>query len=249
MAEPDLYNLTPVDGNPHKTSNTVGGAIDTAAAKYGLNPAVLKGIASIESSWDPESNKKKPSTQYKGLFQMGEDEWKKYGKGDIYNAQDNADAAAHMLRDHSDWFKTNYGSDPTPGDLYMMHQQGRGFIKNGTMTNIGGNPYPGMKGSQTPESFRQGWSDELARRTARYGDGSYATDGSSQTAAVASAPNPGTGGTPPPSQSPSTPTSQDDQLIENLLKKTIHPQAKAQAPMPTMSGPMTFTPVNGNPFS
>jgi Transglycosylase SLT domain len=170
-------SFTPVDGDPHKNAATVGDSINDAAAKYGLNPAVLKGIASIESSWDPGSNRNK-TTQYKGLFQIGKDEWKQYGSGDIYNAKDNAEAAAKMLKDHADWFANTYGREPSPGDLYMMHQQGRGFFTNHAMTNIGGNPYPGMRGPQTSESFKQGWSDELARRIARYGGADSVSDGS-----------------------------------------------------------------------
>jgi hypothetical protein len=149
---------------------TVGDAIDAAAAQYGLNPAVLKGVAQIESSWDPGSNRNK-NTQYKGLFQIGRDEWKQHGSGDIYNAGDNANAAAKMLSGHAQWFQNNYGREPTPGELYMMHLQGRGFISNGTMTNVAGNPYPGMSGPQTPETFKQGWSDTLARKMAPFGSG------------------------------------------------------------------------------
>jgi hypothetical protein len=149
---------------------SVGDAIDAAASQYGLNPAVLKGIAQIESSWNPGSNRNR-DTQYKGLFQIGRDEWKQNGSGDIYNAQDNANAAAKMLGGHAQWFQNNYGREPTPGELYMMHLQGRGFISNGTMTNVAGNPYPGMSGPQTPETFKQGWSDTLARKMAPFGTG------------------------------------------------------------------------------
>jgi hypothetical protein len=39
------------------------------------------------------------------------------------------------------------------------------------MTNVAGNPYPGMSGPQTPETFQRGWSDTLARRMAPYGSG------------------------------------------------------------------------------
>ena len=49
----------------------------------------------------------------------------------------------------------------------MMHQQGRGFYSRGSMTNIGGNPYPGMRGPQTHESFEAGWGREIERRAAR----------------------------------------------------------------------------------
>jgi hypothetical protein len=147
-------------------------AIDAAATQYGLNPAVLKGIASIESSMNPESNRDR-ATQYKGLFQMGGNEWKQYGGGgDIYNARDNANAAAKMLADHAQWFNNQYGREPSPAELYMMHQQGRGFFKNGTMTNVAGNPFPGMRGPQTPQSFAQGWGDTLIRRMAPFGGAS-----------------------------------------------------------------------------
>jgi len=50
----------------------------------------------------------------------------------------------------------------------MMHQQGLGFYTRGAMTNIGGNPYPGMHGEQTHESFEAGWGREVSRRKARF---------------------------------------------------------------------------------
>jgi hypothetical protein len=177
---------------------TVGDAIDAAARQYGLNPAVLKGIANIESSWDPSSNKDK-TTQYKGLFQLGGDEWKQHGSGDIYNASDNANAAAKLLSSHAQWFQNSYGREPTPGELYMMHLQGRGFISKGTMTNVAGNPYPGMRGPQTPESFQKGWSDTLARRMAPYGGGDsiYGEGGPPAAAAATNIPASGVLGTVP----------------------------------------------------
>jgi hypothetical protein len=142
----------------------VGDAIYVAAKKHGMDPRVLGGIASIESSFQPISNYNRP-TQYKGLFQMGHDEWRQYGSGgNIYNAYDNADAAARMLSDHSDWFRHSYGREPSPAEVYMMHQQGRGFFSDGTMTNIGGNRYPGMWGPQNSSSFMNGWGRELERR-------------------------------------------------------------------------------------
>jgi Transglycosylase SLT domain len=144
-------------------------AIEGAAERHGLDPAVLKGIAGIESSMNPESNRYR-STQYKGLFQIGREEWAQYGRGgDIYNADQNADAAARMLKDHAAWFKDRTGQEPSPGQLYMMHQQGRGFYQHGTMTNIAGNPYPGMRGPQTPASFEAGWTARLGREIARFG--------------------------------------------------------------------------------
>jgi hypothetical protein len=73
-------------------------------------------------------------------------------------------AAARMLADHKTWFQQQYGRAPTDTELYMMHQQGRGFFTRGAMTNIRGNPYPGMRGPQSHGSFQAGWGQELARR-------------------------------------------------------------------------------------
>jgi len=166
-----LAGMTQVAG-PVPESDTISpaeGAIERAAQRHGMDPATLKGIAGIESSMNPGSNRG-AATQYKGLFQIGREEWAQYGRGgDIYNADDNADAAARMLKDHAGWFKDRYGQEPSPGQLYMMHQQGRGFYSAGTMTNIAGNPYPGMRGPQTPASFEAGWTARLGREIARYG--------------------------------------------------------------------------------
>lgn len=147
----------------YQGSPRVNDAIEKAAAKYGLDPNTLKAFGSIESSMDPASNANKP-TQYKGLFQLGREEWAKFGEGDIYNPEDNAMAAAKLLKSHSDTFKEKNGREPNDAELYMAHQQGMGFHLNGTMTNISGNPYPGMRGPQTPDSFQAGWGAEVARR-------------------------------------------------------------------------------------
>ena len=148
---------------PERGSVEVNGAIDNASRQYGLDPNTMRAIASIESDNNPGSNRRR-ATQYKGLFQIGKDEWRRYGEGDIYNATDNAMAAARMLADHKTWFQQQYGRAPTDTELYMMHQQGRGFFTRGAMTNIRGNPYPGMRGPQSHGSFQAGWGQELARR-------------------------------------------------------------------------------------
>lgn len=148
-------------------SSDVNAAITAAANAAGIDLNTMKAIASIESSMNPSSNMNRP-TQYKGLYQIGRNEWNQYGQGDIYNASDNAMAAARMLASHRDEFKKKFGRDPSDIELYMMHQQGLGFYTNGAMTNIGGNPYPGMFGPQTHESFEAGWAKELDRRKGQF---------------------------------------------------------------------------------
>jgi hypothetical protein len=148
---------------PTRGGADVTSAIDEASGTYGLDASTMRAIASIESSNNPSSNRS-AATQYKGLFQLGRDEWRRYGEGDIYNPRDNAMAAARMLADHQTWFRERYGRNPSDSELYMMHQQGRGFFTRGAMTNIAGNRYPGMRGPQNHASFQAGWASELARR-------------------------------------------------------------------------------------
>ncbi len=144
-------------------STSVDAALRDASAAHGFDVNTLRGISSIESSMNPASNRNR-RTQYKGLFQLNQSEFQRYGGGDIYNAHDNAMAAARKLGDDRSWFKSRFHREPSDADLYMIHQQGRGFFTKGAMTNIGGNRYPGMRGPQTPASFEAGWGRELARR-------------------------------------------------------------------------------------
>ena len=141
--------------------------IANAAQKYGFEPSTLKAFADIESSGNPSANR--VGSQYKGLFQIGKDEWSNYGEGgDPYSARDNADAAGHMLADHRDWFQQRFGHDPSDAELYMMHQQGRGFFTKGAITNVSGNRYPGMRGEQTPATFIAGWGREIEKRKMQF---------------------------------------------------------------------------------
>lgn len=143
-------------------------AITRAAKEHNLDPNFMRGIASIESGMNPSSNAN-ARTQYKGLYQIGTDEWRRTGRGgNPYSAEDNAQAAGRLFSENRRQFVQRFGRDPTESELYMMHQQGLGFYTRGAMTNIQGNPYPGMKGPQTHESFEAGWGREIARRKAAY---------------------------------------------------------------------------------
>ena len=162
------------------TPADVTAAINATAAKAGMDVPTWKAIASIESSLNAASNFNRP-TQYKGLFQIGSrgdgSEWSRKGSGDIYNPMDNANAAAALAAENNARFRELKGRDPTPIETYLMHQQGFGFYKNGTMTNIASNPYPGMSGAQTPESFEQGWGREIQRRAKYFSKSEEADSG------------------------------------------------------------------------
>ncbi len=142
-------------------------AIVEAAEAHRLDPNTMRSIASIESSMNPSSNAHRP-TQYKGLYQVGRNEWQRFGEGNIYSARDNAMGAARMFDANRAQFQKRFRREPTDTELYMMHQQGLGFYTRNAMTNIGGNPYPGMRGPQTHESFEAGWGREVARRKERF---------------------------------------------------------------------------------
>lgn len=101
-------------------SPDVNTTIDKAAAANGLDPAMMRRIAQIESSGDPGAT----TGSYKGLFQMSNAEFAKYGGGNIWSAEDNANAAARKIKAEAAGFKAKYGRDPTATDLYMQHQQG-----------------------------------------------------------------------------------------------------------------------------
>ena len=146
-------------------------AIVNAAHASGQDPNFMRGVASIESGMNPSSNANR-STQYKGLYQIGsrgnDSEWGRFGEGNIYSARDNAMATARIWNENSKQFKKRFGREPTETEHYLMHQQGLGFYTRGAMTNISGNPYPGMRGPQNHDSFEAGWGRELARRKAAF---------------------------------------------------------------------------------
>lgn len=97
-------------------------AINSAAQRNGLAPALLNTFAKIESSGNPNAR----TGSYNGLFQLSNNEFGKYGGGNIFNPADNANAAAQKLAGESASFKAKYGRDPSANDLYMIHQQGEG---------------------------------------------------------------------------------------------------------------------------
>jgi Transglycosylase SLT domain len=94
------------------------------AAVHGLNPTDLARMVKFESSGNPRAVT--PSGTYKGLLQLSDSEFNKYGGGNIYDVNDNLDAGAKKLVAERAQFRQNYGRDPTPTDTYMQHQQGVG---------------------------------------------------------------------------------------------------------------------------
>ncbi len=97
--------------------------IRDAAARHNVDPNMLLRIGQIESSLDPSL--KNPRSSAGGLFQFIDKTWARYGgAGDRYDPLANADAGARFARDNIVALRRSLGRDPTPGEIYLAHQQG-----------------------------------------------------------------------------------------------------------------------------
>lgn len=101
-------------------SPDVDKAIVEASRATGVDENALRVYAKIESGGKPGDQ----TGSYKGLFQLSDSEFARHGSGNIFDARDNAIAAANKLKAEAASFKAKTGRDPTPADLYMVHQQG-----------------------------------------------------------------------------------------------------------------------------
>ena len=114
---------------PHSTTGDPHDEIRQAASLYGLDLAMMMSIAKVESNFKPSAR----TGSYKGLFQLSDYEFEKYGDGSIWDARDNARAAAHMFLVQAEKFKWALGHYPDYAERYMVHQQGiQGAIEHYT---------------------------------------------------------------------------------------------------------------------
>jgi hypothetical protein len=114
---------------PHSTTDNPREEIRDAASLYGLDLAMMMSIAKVESDFDPRVR----TGSYKGLFQLSDYEFAKYGDGSIWDARDNARAAAHMFLVQAEMFRWALGHYPDYAERYMVHQQGiQGAIEHYT---------------------------------------------------------------------------------------------------------------------
>jgi hypothetical protein len=81
---------------------------------------MMMAVAKVESNFKPRAK----TGSYKGLFQLSDYEFEKYGNGSIWDTRDNARAAAHMFLVQAEKFKSALGHYPDYAERYMVHQQG-----------------------------------------------------------------------------------------------------------------------------
>lgn len=105
----------------------ISAVIRAAAERYGLDPEYMLRKAGIEAGAGLDPRAQNPNSSAGGLFQFVDKTWQQYGRGgDKYDPAANADAAARLTLDNRNALRTGLGRDPTPGELYLAHQQGAG---------------------------------------------------------------------------------------------------------------------------
>jgi hypothetical protein len=105
---------------PHATTGEPREEIRQAALLYDIDLPMMLSIAKVESDFNPRVR----TGSYKGLFQLSDIEFERYGDGSIWDARDNARAAAHMFLVQAEKFKSALGHFPDYAERYMVHQQG-----------------------------------------------------------------------------------------------------------------------------
>lgn len=117
LQRPRMYR--PGDIKPPKLADPRSyEVIQQMAEEYNLNPDFLHAIMSIESSGNPGA----VTGSYRGLFQLSQRE----GRGDLLDPFNNGKEAGKVFVAQIRAFRAKHGRDPTPGEIYLIHQQGPG---------------------------------------------------------------------------------------------------------------------------
>jgi len=118
-----------------------------------VDPNLMLRIGHIESGLNPRSSK----GSYHGLFQLSQGEFQKYGGGNIWDAGDNARAAARKTAAETAQFQQTYGRAPTPTEIYMQHQQGPAGAA-AHMANPGAPAWQNMASTGEGKQKGSGWA-------------------------------------------------------------------------------------------
>jgi hypothetical protein len=97
------------------------------ALASGLDPNVMIRIGQIESGLNPRA--KNPNSSASGLFQFINSTGRQYGLTNPFDAEQNTAAAMQFTSDNVSGLRRAFGRDPSPGEIYLAHQQGLGGAK------------------------------------------------------------------------------------------------------------------------
>lgn len=98
--------------------------IRETAERHGVNPDDFVRMAEIESRLDPWAYH--PVSKASGLFQFLPSTAKQYKLKSVFDARANANAAAALWLDNRRALRRGLGRNPSPGEVYLAHQQGAG---------------------------------------------------------------------------------------------------------------------------
>lgn len=88
----------------------------------GLRGFAIKTLGFESGGFNP--NAKNPLSSARGIGQMTDDTWARYGKGDRNDPNAQIDAAVRYIKDINGSFIRNFDRKPTDSELYVLYQQG-----------------------------------------------------------------------------------------------------------------------------
>lgn len=104
--------------------NAMRQAFSSLEKERGLPAGFLTGMAGIESRFGAAPDRR--GSQYKGMFQLGNDVRRQFGVTNPADWRQSAAAAAGYASQNAGILRKALGRDPTGHELYMAHQQGAG---------------------------------------------------------------------------------------------------------------------------
>ncbi|PDT71740.1 hypothetical protein CO683_00850 [Bradyrhizobium ottawaense] len=108
-----------------KLPPAVGTIIDREARAAGVDPALARRVAQIESGGNPNA----ATGSYSGLFQLSAEGFAANGgKGSITDPVENTKAGIASLKRDIDAFRAKYSREPSATEIYLSHQQGQGGL-------------------------------------------------------------------------------------------------------------------------
>lgn len=149
----------PEQVNPQRIAqikaSPAGPYVAQVAREHGFDHDKLASMVSVESGGNPTAQ----SGVYKGLLQISPSEWAKYGRhgGNIFDPHDNLEAGVKALKDKSSKFAHEFGREPSPVELYLMHQQGEAGLR-AHEKNLDAPAWENMLGTGEGKQKGQGWA-------------------------------------------------------------------------------------------
>lgn len=153
-------------------------AITKVASARGVDPAYMTRLAMVESGGNPNATTSLSSA--KGPFQFIDSTAQHYGLTNPTDTAASADAAARLTLDNKAALTQALGREPTPGELYLAHQQGAAgaakILANpdapiesviGTRAAANNGAVPGMTAGQFANKWTSRFSDIGAPQVAQ----------------------------------------------------------------------------------